>query len=98
MNPESNKIYKISDDVVAREIEEEVVIVPIVSGIGSMDDDLYTLNSTGRIVWKQIDGEKNVHDIARVIGEEYDAPVEEICSDILDLFSDLLDKGILIEA
>jgi hypothetical protein len=33
-----------SMDVVAREIEGDMVIVPLVAGIGDADDELYTLN------------------------------------------------------
>ena len=36
-----------SEDVVAREIEGEIVIVPLASGIGDMEDELFTLNETG---------------------------------------------------
>jgi hypothetical protein len=40
-----------SDDVVAREIEGDIMIVPLVAGIGDADDELYTLNETGRAIW-----------------------------------------------
>ena len=35
---------KASSDVVARMIEGQVVIVPLVSGIGDAEDELYTLH------------------------------------------------------
>ena len=34
--------YAPSEDVVAREIEGELIIVPLVAGIGDMEDELYT--------------------------------------------------------
>ena len=39
-------VYTLSQDVVAREIEGELIIVPLISGIGDIDDALYTLNPT----------------------------------------------------
>ena len=39
-----NVVCAPSEDVVAREIEGEVVIVPLVAGIGDAEDELYTLN------------------------------------------------------
>jgi len=36
--------YAVSEDVVAREIEGQVIIVPLTAGIGDMEDELYTLN------------------------------------------------------
>jgi hypothetical protein len=48
----------LSEDVVTREIEGEIVIVPLVAGIGNADDELYTLNETGRAVWQRLDGKR----------------------------------------
>jgi hypothetical protein len=50
------KVYRPSEDVVVREIEGEVVIVPLTSGIGDLEDELFTLNETGRAIWSRIDG------------------------------------------
>ena len=49
-------VYAPSEDVVAREIEGELIIVPLVAGIGDMEDELYTLNETGRAIWDRLDG------------------------------------------
>ena len=55
MMPEitSETVCAPSDDVVAREIEGEIIIVPLVAGIGDADDELYTLNETGHAIWAQ---------------------------------------------
>ena len=45
------KVFYPSEDVVAREIEGEVIIVPLVAGIGDMDDELFTLNETGCLLY-----------------------------------------------
>jgi hypothetical protein len=45
LTPESILIR--SDDIVSRDIEGELIIVPITSGIGDLEDELYTLNETG---------------------------------------------------
>lgn len=37
-----------SEDIVAREIEGDIVIVPLVAGICDADDELYTLNLQGK--------------------------------------------------
>ena len=97
MSDELEKIYTISEDIVAREIENEIVIVPIIAGIGSMDDDLYTLNSTGKDIWNLMNGKRSLADIAKTLEKEYDAPLEQICEEIKELVSILLDKRILIE-
>ena len=43
-------VYTPSEDIVAREIEGEIIIVPLVAGIGDMEDELYTLNDTGKAI------------------------------------------------
>jgi hypothetical protein len=43
--------YVPSKDLVCREIEGELIIVPLVAGMGDMEDELFTLNETGRAIW-----------------------------------------------
>ena len=55
--------YKASEEVVAREIEGELIIVPLTSGIGDMEDELFTLNETGRAIWSKLDGNKSLKNV-----------------------------------
>jgi Coenzyme PQQ synthesis protein D (PqqD) len=82
-------IYGPSDDIVAREIEGEVVIIPLVSGIGDMEDELFTLNETGRAVWRKLDGTRTLRDVARELAEEFEAPAGVIESEVVGLVADL---------
>ncbi len=91
-----NPVYTISQDIVAREIDGQIVIVPIVAGIGSMDDDLYSLNATGQEVWKLLNGKNSISDMARILSERYDASLEAITKDITLLLTELADKGIVV--
>ena len=56
-----------SEDVVARKIEDETIIIPIVAGIGEPEEDLYTFNETGQALWEKLDGEKNIHTIVNIM-------------------------------
>jgi hypothetical protein len=93
-----NAVYKASDEVVAREIEGELIIVPLTSGIGDMEDELFTLNETGRAIWSKLDGSKSLQEIAVELQHEYEAPLDEIESDITGLAQELLNRRILVEA
>ena len=33
----------------------EIIIVPLVAGIGDMEDELFTLNDTGKAIWDTLD-------------------------------------------
>ena len=59
-----NSVCTRSGDVVAREIEGEILIVPLVAGIGDTDDELYTLNETGQAIWEKLDGERTLNEVA----------------------------------
>lgn len=92
--PES--ICSPSDDIVSREIEGELIIVPIASGIGDLEDELYTLNETGRAIWQHLDGSRNLADISRELSELYSAPLDRIVDDVLGLCTELVNRKILI--
>jgi hypothetical protein len=86
-----------SKDIVARKIEGEIVIVPLVSGIGNLEDELFTLNETGRAVWERLDGKKALREIAAELAFEYDGPLEEIERDVTGLIDELIKRRMLVE-
>jgi pyrroloquinoline quinone biosynthesis protein D len=46
-------------------------------------------------VLKLCDGQRSVADIAGVLAQEYNAPIEEITADIIAMLQDLADKGVV---
>ena len=90
-------IYIPSDDVVAREIEGELIIIPLVAGIGDMEDELYTLNDTGKDIWDQLDGEKTLNDVVTMLVQGYDAPLHELQQDVFGLVKELVRRRMLVE-
>jgi len=91
-----DKIYVPSEDIVAREIEGEMIIVPLTAGIGDIDDELYTLNETGRAVWKLLDGKKSLRQVAEELSGAYEGA--EIAQDVLGFVSELVKRRMLVEA
>jgi hypothetical protein len=89
--------YVPSDDVVVREIEGELIIVPLVSGIGNIEDELFTLNETGRAIWERLDGKKSLKDVAKELSSEYEAPEGEIEHDLIGLVQELLKRRMLVD-
>lgn len=89
--------YGPSGDIVAREIEGEVIIVPLASGVGDMEDELYTLNETGRAIWRKLDGSKKVREIAAELAEEFEAPPEVMEADVAGLLEELLKRKMVVE-
>lgn len=92
-----NKIYKISEDVVARDIEGEFIIIPITSGIGDMEDEIFALNKTGRAIWDKLDGKKNLKEVAKALASDFRGSPGEIEKDVAGLAGELLKRRMLIE-
>jgi len=88
--------YIPSGDVVAREIEGELIIVPLAAGIGDTDDELYTMNETGKALWARLDGKNTLREIARGLAEEYDAPPGEIEEDVRGLMTELMRRKMVV--
>ncbi len=84
-----------SDDIVAREIEDELIIVPLAAGIGDADDELYTLNETGREVWVRLDGQATLGQIADELFDEFNAPLQDIQAAVLGFAREMAKRRIL---
>jgi hypothetical protein len=89
--------YCPSADLVCREIEGELIIVPLVGGMGDMEDELFTLNETGRAIWAKLDGKKSLKAVAAELAAEYNAPRGEIEKDVIGLAEELLKRKMLVE-
>ena len=94
LSPES--ICVPSEDVVSREIEGELIIVPIASGIGDMEDELYTLNETGRAIWQRLDGKRTLGDVATDLTVHYSGSQDQITRDVLGIAGELVKRRILV--
>jgi len=91
-------IYLPSEDVVAREIEGELIIVPLTADVGDMDDEIYTLNTVGRAIWERLDGKRNLHQVVKELTASYDAPADEIEKDVLGFTGELLKRRMIVAA
>jgi hypothetical protein len=90
-----DQTYIHSDDIVAREIEGELIIVPLVGGIGDMEDELFSLNDTGRDIWRRLDGRTTLAEVAAALTAEYNASPGEIESDVVGLVGELVRRRML---
>jgi pyrroloquinoline quinone biosynthesis protein D len=52
-------------------------------------------DETAVAVLKLCDGQRSVNDIATILSQEYQAPIEEITNDIVAMLQDLSDKGVV---
>ena len=57
-------------------------------------DELYSLNETGKDVWRLLDG-RTLDEVVDALLAEYEAPREEIDRDVRGLLEELLSRGIV---
>jgi Coenzyme PQQ synthesis protein D (PqqD) len=91
-----DSIYVPSEDVVARIIEDELIIVPLVAGVGDADEELYTMNETGRAIWTLLDGKKTLGEIVSILSDEYSAIPEVIEHDVLGIMKELANRRMVV--
>jgi hypothetical protein len=92
-----SSIFKHAVTVVSRDIEGELIIIPLSSGVGNMEDELYSLNESGKAIWNLLDGSKSLSQIVNVLQDEFDAPATEITEDVESLIAELLSRNIVTE-
>lgn len=97
MTLRKDAIYMPSDDIVAREIEGEIIIVPLAAGIGDMEDELFTLNETGKAIWTRLDGQQTLEEVIAGLIQVFDASADEIENDVLGLVEELINRRMLVE-
>lgn len=97
INEGLKKVYAVSKDVVARDIQGEFIIIPITSGIGDMEDEIFTLNETGRAIWERMDGKRRLEEVAEDLAKEFDGPTEEIKKDVLGITEELAKRRMVVE-
>ena len=92
-----DSVFIPSDEVVARDIEGEIIIVPLSAGIGDLEEEFFSLNDTGREIWLSMDGLRSLAEIAAQLALAFDAPEEQIRQDVLGLVGELLKRKMLVE-
>ena len=94
---ELDAVYAPSQDVVYREIEGEAIIVPLTAGIGDVEDALFTLNETGKLIWSKLDGKSSLNAIAESLSNDFEAPPQDLRRDLCGFIGELLKRGIVSE-
>ncbi|MBZ0163985.1 MAG: PqqD family protein [Notoacmeibacter sp.] len=59
---------------------------------------LFSCNDTTEAFLRNLDGGRSVGEIARLMGSEYDVPIEVLISDLSDLANELEAEGIVVRA
>ncbi len=91
-----NCVCEISTSIVTRDIEGDIIIVPLTSAIGDADDELYSLNETGKAIWQRLDGHRTIREIAAELALEFSSPDNSISSDVLGFVEEMVQRRLLV--
>lgn len=81
-------------EVVSRQIEGELIIVPIRHGVGDMNS-LYTLNQVGTVLWDFMREEHTVPEMMNRVCEEFEVTATQAQDDIRDFLDSLLEEKLV---
>lgn len=83
------QIYAVPDTVLARQIQEEMVILDLRSGC------YFSLNAIGSEVWEQLMQQQPLDKIAAALAAKYGAESTSIQADVSALLGDLLEQKLI---
>jgi hypothetical protein len=82
--------FQVSDDVIAREVAGEMVLLDLASGL------YFGLDPVGSRVWERLsEAPCSLGDLCDTIEAEFDAPRERIAEDLAVLFAQLSEKALV---
>ena len=77
----------------------EIIIVPLVAGIGDMEDELFTLKDTGKAIWDHLDGQRSLAGVVDAIETGYAGADDGVMGrDVLGLVAELVERRMLVAA
>lgn len=77
------------EQVVASELEGEMVLLNLAT------EEYYSLNEVGTRLWDLTDGKRTVAEMIDTILQEYEAERAGVTEDVLALFQELTDEGLV---
>lgn len=86
---EIQSLYKLKSKFVAREVGDELIIVPLSANVAQMNE-LFTLNETAKILWDHLDEHSTFESLLQVITDSFDIDTTTASKDI-ELFLNKLD-------
>ena len=78
--------------VLATRVDDQVALFDVEVG------SYYGLDQVGGRVWELCDGSRELSDLVAVIGDEYDAPLDVVASDLKELLDDLASENLIVDA
>jgi hypothetical protein len=83
-----------SFEVVSRQIEGELILVPIRRGVGDLNS-LYSLNSVGSVIWEFLTVGHTLPEMVRRVSDEFEVSAKQAEKDIQEFLDSLLEEKLI---
>jgi len=93
---EAQSVFQRVDDVVEREVVDEMFLVPIRGRLADLQE-LFALNEVGSWLWTQLAGPRTVEELAAAVTDEFDVDESQAREDTASFVEDLLEAGLVRE-
>jgi Coenzyme PQQ synthesis protein D (PqqD) len=92
--PSNHAHFVRNQDVVSREIDGELIIVPVRSGVGDLNS-LYTLNPVGSVLWDFMNERHTISEMVDRVCEEFEVTATQAQRDIEVFLESLLEEKLV---
>lgn len=82
--------YQIQPDLAFRELEGHLLFLL------ADDTQLWSVNETGKQIWREITRRKSLETIARGLARKFEIPPDQARRDLDEFIRELLERGILL--
>ena len=93
MNSLLNDIKELKNRMVCRKVDNEMVLVPIVSDVAEMKV-IYTLNEVASFIWEKVDEINSFNEIVFAVVDNFDTDEQTAVNDINAFFKEILEKKV----
>jgi hypothetical protein len=90
----ANSRFVRNRDVVSRQIEGELIIVPVRRGVGDMNS-LYTLNSVGSVLWEFMAQEHSLPEMVKCVCQQFEVSSSRAKKDIESFLDSMLEEKLI---
>jgi hypothetical protein len=88
----SEPVYLRNCDIVFREIDEEMLLVPVRGSIVDLQG-LFTLNASAALIWQRLGHPCTTGELARALVEEFEVEEEQAQADVRSFLDLLVAEG-----
>ena len=89
-------VYVKSEDVVARQIAGETLLVPVRGDLAGLQR-IFALDKVSQFIWERLDGQSDLPEICSAVVAEFEVSQGRAQADAERFIAELLDAGLIAE-